>query len=209
MDARASLRIAAALAAALAAAAARQAAAPAQEPPPAVVEGRVTSRAGDPLAEVNVFLLETLDGALSDARGRFRFEARHHGAATLVVLRRGYLELRRPVTLPLEDPLALVLDERPVALAPLEVAAGRVLATAEPDAALSTLEVVTTPGAAADVYRALQTFAGLQAVDEGAGLFVRGGSPEETRVFLDEAVVLSPYRYESPTGGFFGTFDPF
>src|SRR5690606_8131039 len=141
--------------------------------------------------------------------GQFHFETRHRGAATLVVLRRGYLELRQPLTLPLASPLALVLDEQPVALAPLEVAAGRVLATADPDASLGALEVVTTPGAAADVYRALQTFAGLQAVDEGAGLFVRGGSPEETRVFLDEAVVLAPYRYESPTGGFFGTFDPF
>src|SRR5690606_16183718 len=180
------------------AAAQTQAATRAQELPPVVVEGRVGSRTGAPLAGANVFLLETLDGALSDARGRFRFETRHHGAATLVVLWRGYLELRRPVTLPLEDPLALVLDERPVALAPLEVAAGRVLATAEPDAALSTLEGVTTPGAAAGVSRALQACAGLQAVDEGGGLFVRGGSPEETRVFLDEAAVLAPYRHESP-----------
>jgi vitamin B12 transporter len=79
----------------------------------------------------------------------------------------------------------------------------------QPDAVLNTLEVVQTPGAAADVYRALQTFPGLQAVDEGAGLFVRGGDVAETKVLLNEAVVLSPYRYESPTGGFFGSFDPF
>jgi hypothetical protein len=75
--------------------------------------------------------------------------------------------------------------------------------------ALTPLEVVTTPGAAADVYRALQTFPGLQAVDEGAGLFVRGGDVGETKTLINDATVLSPYRYESPTGGFFGSFDPF
>ena len=40
-------------------------------------------------------------------------------------------------------------------------------------------------------------------------MFVRGGDVAETRVFINEAVVLAPYKNESPTGGFFGAFDPF
>jgi hypothetical protein len=46
-------------------------------------------------------------------------------------------------------------------------------------------------------------------VEEGAGLFVRGGDVSETVVLLDGAVINHPYKYESPTGGFFGTFSPF
>ncbi|MEJ2567848.1 MAG: TonB-dependent receptor, partial [candidate division WOR-3 bacterium] len=46
-------------------------------------------------------------------------------------------------------------------------------------------------------------------VDEGAGLFVRGGEVNETKIILDGANVYHAYKYESPTGGFFGTFSPF
>jgi len=49
----------------------------------------------------------------------------------------------------------------------------------------------------------------LQQVEEGAGLFVRGGDVSETVVLLDGAVINHPYKYESPTGGYFGTFSPF
>ncbi|HEX5727122.1 MAG TPA: TonB-dependent receptor [Longimicrobiaceae bacterium] len=74
---------------------------------------------------------------------------------------------------------------------------------------ITPLEAVTTPGSAGDIYRALQTFPGVQTVNESAGLFVRGGDVSETKVLLDNAVVLSPYRLETPTGAAFGTFDPF
>ena len=46
-------------------------------------------------------------------------------------------------------------------------------------------------------------------VDEGAGLFVRGGDVSETAVLLDESPLNHPYRYETPTGGFRGAVDPF
>jgi len=74
---------------------------------------------------------------------------------------------------------------------------------------LTPLEVIMTPGAAADVCWAIKSFPGVQQVEEGAGLFVRGGEVTETKFFLDGANVYHPYRYESPTGGFFGTFSPF
>ncbi|HXV87031.1 MAG TPA: TonB-dependent receptor, partial [Gemmatimonadales bacterium] len=158
----------------------------------------------------NVFVLETLEGGLTGHAGRFSFTVARAGPVTVVVRRIGFVELRRAVTLPLTDSLVLELVPQAVELDPLTVEAGRVLAPAdEPDVALTSLGVVTTPGTAADVYRAIQTFPGLQAVDEGAGLFVRGGDVAETRIYLNDALVLSPYRYESPTGGFFGAFDPF
>ncbi|NIV14889.1 MAG: TonB-dependent receptor [Aliifodinibius sp.] len=74
---------------------------------------------------------------------------------------------------------------------------------------LTPLEVVSTPGAAADVFWAIKTFPGVQQVEEGAGLFVRGGDVSETIVVLDGAYLSHPYRYESPNGGFFGTISPF
>ena len=79
----------------------------------------------------------------------------------------------------------------------------------EDAATLQPLEVVTTPGAAADILLAIKTFPGTAMVDEGAGLFVRGGDVNETVLHLDQATVIHPYKYESPTGGVFGTIPPF
>lgn len=173
------------------------------------IEGSVLDTDGAPVEHANVFLLETLDGDLTGADGRFVFCSGADGAVTLVVLKDGFDERRTPLTLPMSEPLTLRVTRAAIPLEPIVVRAGRLTAGGDPRLELNSLQVVTTPGAAADVYRAIRTFPGLQGVGEGAGLFVRGGDVFETRVFLDDAVVLSPYRYESPTGGFFGAFDPF
>jgi vitamin B12 transporter len=171
------------------------------------IRGTLVLDSGQPVAGANVFVLETLEGALSDSLGRFTFQTRAQGRATIVVRGLGLLEQRLP--LPDSNQLRIVLQSEAVPLPALQVLASRFAIGDAPDAVLNSIQVVSTPGASADVYRALQTFPGLQFVDEGAGLFVRGGDVAETRIFLNDAVVLSPYRYESPTGGFFGAFDPF
>jgi hypothetical protein len=55
----------------------------------------------------------------------------------------------------------------------------------------------------------MQTLPGVQNIDEGTGLFVRGGDVNETRVLLNDAVMLSPYNYETPTGNYTVTVNPF
>lgn len=69
---------------------------------------------------------------------------------------------------------------------------------------LTPLEVLRTPGAAADVMMAIQTFPDVQQVEEGAGLYVRGGDVSETVFIIDGAYLYHPYKYESPSGGYFG-----
>ena len=70
------------------------------------------------------------------------------------------------------------------------------------------IDVYRTPGAQGDLFRALQTLPGVAALDDAAGLFVRGGDVSEVLVSLDDAVIAHPYRYETPTGGFRGAVDP-
>ena len=65
------------------------------------------------------------------------------------------------------------------------VQAGQYTASEERGATLTPLEVVTTPGTAADVNRAIQSLPGVQAGDEGTALFVRGGDFTGSRVFLN------------------------
>src|SRR5688572_15336993 len=171
------------------------------------ITGFVHNQDGQPVRGANVFLVESLDGAISDSTGRFTFSTNAPIGAWALVQRIGYSETR--FQLSSTDTIRIVLGLNAIALPTLNVQAGRFQTGNAADAELNTLQVVSTPGASADVYRALQTFPGLQSVNEGAGLFVRGGDIAETRVFINDAIVLSPYRYESPTGGFFGAFDPF
>ena len=174
-----------------------------------MVSGTVRDPAGQPLAGADAFLLETLEGSLTDDVGGFRFDTRRTDSATLVVQKAGYLEVRRPVDLPLAGALAIVMQLAPIALEPITVEAGTFRLGNLPDVTLSDLEVVRTPGAAADPFRAIQTFPGVQSVGEGAGLFVRGGDISETRVLLDGATVISPFRLDTDRTISFGRFDPF
>jgi vitamin B12 transporter len=78
----------------------------------------------------------------------------------------------------------------------------------DPVFARQPIDVYRTPGTQGDLFRALQTLPGVAAVDEAAGLFVRGGDVSEVLVSLDDAVMAHPYRYGTPTGGFRGAVDP-
>lgn len=173
------------------------------------VRGSVREPAGGAIGGANVFLIETLEGALTDSAGVFGFESAAEGPVTLVVQRFGYLEVRRTIQLPRAAPVPIFMELAPVALEPIRVEAGSYRLGSLPDVTLSDLDVVRTPGAAADPFRAIQTFPGLQNVGEGAGLFVRGGDISETRVMLDGATVISPFRLDTDRTVSFGRFDPF
>ncbi len=173
------------------------------------VAGHVRDPAGMPVAGADVFLLETLDGALTDSAGSFTFESGALGTVTLVARKRDHIEVRRAAELPLGGPVTIVMQRTPVPLEPITVEAGTYRLGNLPDVTLSELDVVRTPGSAADPFRAIQTFPGVQSVGEGAGLFVRGGDVSETRVMLDGATVISPFRLDTDRTISFGRFDPF
>ncbi len=175
-----------------------------------IARGTVRSADGRPVVGAQVFLAETLEGAATDSAGAFAFAA--SGPGTLVVDAAGHRQVRRAWAPDAGAPATVVLRRGAgyaAALAPIEVQAGRYTAGAERGATLTPLQVVTTPGAAADVNRAIQTLPGVQPVDEGTGLFVRGGDFNETRVFLNDGALLNPPQMLTPTGTFVGTVDPF
>ncbi len=175
-----------------------------------VVEGRVTGEKNEALVGVNIFLEGTLDGASSDENGNFRFVTSETGRFNLLIRMIGYEEFRKELFLKGNTiKIEARLKEETLESEGVTVKASSFTTGEEGGVTLTPLEVVMTPGAAADIFWAIKSFPGVQQVEEGAGLFVRGGEVSETKVFLDGANVYHPYRYESPTGGFFGTFNPF
>jgi len=177
---------------------------------PAVVTGRVQDATGAPVPYANVQLQGTTDGAATDETGYFRFQTRQHGAATLRASAVGSETITRSVRLQAGDTttVQVTLSSESVKLDEAIVTGTYSTGPGE-TTTLDPTEAVTTPGAAGDLFRALQSFPGVASPGDGAGLFVRGGDVTETKTLLDQATVSHPYRYESPAGGTFGAVRPF
>jgi hypothetical protein len=173
------------------------------------VHGVVRTSDARPIESANVFLIETLEGVVTRDDGRFTIATSATGPVTLIVRRLGFAEQRRLLSERDTSAVIITLEPAGVALAPVAIQAGQYTASDERGATLTPLEVVTTPGTAADVNRAIQSLPGVQAGDEGTALFVRGGDFTETRVFLNDAGLLTSVQLQSPSGTFTGTVDPF
>ena len=176
-----------------------------------VLFGTVKDAREQPLPFANVVLADTPIGAATDLSGRFVFTTSFTGRQEVQAMMLGFEDGRETVVLGSADSVEVhfVLKEQLIQMEEAIVTASA-YATGDAEAVtLESLEVLTTPGAAADILLAIKTFPGVAMVDEGAGLFVRGGDVDETVLLLDQATVTHPYKHETPTGGVFGTIPPF
>jgi vitamin B12 transporter len=95
------------------------------------------------------------------------------------------------------------------ALPPIHVAVST-YSVDDPRAAtrVSKLEVYTMPGGTADVFQTFQTLPGVTRVSDSGDLYVRGGDPAETPIYVDGARLFHSGRFETLNGSIFGVFDP-
>lgn len=181
-----------------------------QEAAGSLVRGQVQLANGNAAPPTTISLLDTQEQTTTDSLGRFALRTMHRGVATLVARRVGFVPATVDIDIPCDTALRLTLVPMPPSLAAMTVvAAGEYTLGSGRTASLTPLEVAQTPGAAANVAKALQTLPGPQNVDEGSGLFVRGGDVTETRVLLDDAWLLSPARFDNPVGHVTATVNPF
>lgn len=173
------------------------------------VRGVVRSSDGVPIPGADVFLVETLESAPTDSLGRFSIRTAQTGTASLIARRIGFKPSRVSIDLAHAGALEIALVKQAPVLVPITVTAGAYTAGSERGASLNAIQVASTPGATADIARAIQTLPGVQNVDEGTGLFVRGGDVSETKVLLNDIVMIAPYNYETPTGNYTVTVNPF
>ena len=173
------------------------------------LRGIVVDATGLPLAGVSVYIQGDEAVVLTDADGRFKLHSAHRGRQLVVAFLSGFWPTEMDLLVDgVPRDLKLVLQ-----LANLEESVSVVApALEEPipsQRRLDFLDVVRTPGAQADTFRALQDLAGVTQIDDGAELFVRGGDSSEVLTLLDGAVIYHPYRYETATGSMFGAVEPF
>ncbi len=175
------------------------------------ISGRVQTPRGKPIPGASLTLRNSYDGATTDSTGNFLFQTTETGPQLLEITAIGYKSLQHPLNIernPIQ--LQLVLKEAMDELKAVVVTAGSFEAgDSKRTTVLSSLDVVTTAGANADVTSALRTLPGTQQVGEREGLFVRGGSGEEARVFIDGTLVNNFFYTALPDLATRGRFSPF
>ena len=174
------------------------------------VRGVVRDAAGRPIETATVSSPTHRVGAVTDAGGAFVLEL-PEGPAVVVAQQIGYRAVRASIVVtPGLASLALVLEDEPVPLAEVTVAASSFGKTGKAEGpVLRRIDVVTTPGGAADVFQSLRALPGINAPTEGAAVYVRGGDPDETLIRLDGGAIGHPYHYERASGGLFSALDAY
>lgn len=177
----------------------------------AEITGKIIDSKDQPLELAHIQIKGTTAGAITDKNGLFSFTTSKTGSQVLVVSYIGFETKNRQVDIKAgqKHELTIVLKEKLLDLKETEVTASSFTTGTKEGVTLSPLEVVTTPGAAADIFKAFKSFPGVSTVNEGSGLFVRGGDVSETKFLLDQATLEHPFRFESPAGGARGTISPF
>lgn len=175
------------------------------------IEGKVKDTKGRPVAGASISIKDSYDGATADSLGGFSFVTEEKGERVVLVSSIGYLLLEKPVTIgssPLK--IDLQLKEAPDELKAVVVTAGSFEASdSKRTTVLNSIDIVTTASANADVTGAIRTLPGAQQVGEKEGLFVRGGSGEEAKVFIDGTLVNNFFYSSVPDIAQRGRFSPF
>jgi hypothetical protein len=174
------------------------------------VSGEVRdAETGAAIAQANVVLEGTQLGTSSDPAGRYILRRLPSGEATLVVSFVGYEPVRRSISL--EPGAQLQVDfelrRRDVEAAEILVEAEQPLERARAIGfqEIPILLVKQIPSAIEDdLFRSLQLLPGVKAAsDFSSGLYIRGGSPDQTLILLDQVPLYNPSHFF----GFFSIFN--
>jgi len=175
-----------------------------------VVSGIVTNTSQQPITGANIYLDGTYDGASSDDQGRFEFTTSEAGLHKLIVSYMSYET--KVITKEVESlkDLKVVLREDVNSLDAVVISAGTFEANDNSKVSvLKPLDVVTTASAVGDFVGALQTLPGTSNVAEDGRLFVRGGSADETQIFIDGIRVFTPFTPTTNNIPTRGRYSPF
>lgn len=175
------------------------------------ISGTVKTKSGNVISGANITLAKTYNGASADTAGIFSFSTTETGNWMLLYSAIGFKTDSIKISMIGKALIFnLVLKEVTSELNAVTITAGT-LETGDnrKGAVLSSLDVVTTAGAVADIVAALQTLPGTSQAYSQNGLFVRGGSAAETRTYFDGMVVKDPFGSQLPDISSRGRFSPF
>jgi hypothetical protein len=176
------------------------------------ISGHLKDNKGKPIIAASITVKDSYDGTVSDSSGNFHFTTTERGTHAITITQIDFDDYEAPVDLN-GQPLTLNISLKPKfnELKAVTVTAGAFEAGDSKRAAtvLNSIDIATTAGSNADITAALKTLPGAQQVGNQQGLFVRGGTGEETQQFIDGTLVNNPYYTSVPDIATRGRFSPF
>lgn len=175
------------------------------------ISGRITDSKHQPIPSVSVSILNSYDGATTDSAGKFSFTLSEKGEQILKATATGYKPFEQKINISgIPIVLNIELKEEITELKAVVISAGTFEAGDTKRAtALNSIDIVTTASANGDITSAIKTLPGTQQVGENEGLFVRGGTADETKYFIDGTLVNNFYYSSEPGQATRGRFNPF
>ena len=175
------------------------------------VSGKVTDTKNKPLMGASITLKNSYDGATTDSLGHYSFFTTEKGEQILEATVIGYKLFEQKLSLTTAPVIVdISLKELITELKAVVISAGSFEASdKKKGAVLTALDIVTTPSANGDVTSAFKTLPGTQQVGESEGLFVRGGSATESRIYIDGNLVNNFFYSSTPGIATRGRFNPF
>lgn len=174
------------------------------------ISGIVLNTKNMPIAQANIYIQGTYDGASTNDKGEFIFETNETGNKVLVVTCLTYVSQNINITIPQKEKLTIILKESVNTLDAVVINVGSFDSGEKAKViALKPLDIVTTAGANGNIVSALQTLPGTSNVGESGRLFVRGGEADETQTFVDGIRVAQPYGASAQNVPTRGRFSPF
>ena len=176
------------------------------------LKGKVVDEKGKGLPGANVSLKGSYDGATADAEGNFQFKTSEKNEQTITVTFVGYETYNQKVTLNLSvQELTIKMRETSNELNTVTVTAGSFEASDEKKTTLiKPIDMVTAAGTGYDVTQTMTLLTpGSQRNGESTGLFVRGGSAQESKVLIDGLTIQNAFNTPAPDVSSRSRFSPF
>ena len=152
------------------------------------------------MVAVNVQVAGTYEGTTTEADGTFAFVSEQRGPQRLIVNFFGYKDIEVEVEVGQVDSLLVEVAFKKQTISLEEVTVSDVRRVETTDRAkatvLNTVDILTT-AVDGNVQSAVQTLSGVQPQGESSGLFIRGGSGNESQAFVD-GMLVDDFNYGSP-----------
>ncbi len=178
----------------------------------ASVSGTVSEAGtGEAIWGANVVLEGTSIGASTNSSGFYSISRISPGTYTVIFTFVGFNEIRKEITLESGENkrIDVALTEEGLELEDVVVTGETFDREERQNIGVSTVPtrlIREVPAVLqADVFRSIQLLPGIKAAsDFSSGLYIRGGSPDQTLILLDNTTVYNPSHFF----GFFSTFNP-
>lgn len=175
------------------------------------ISGKIVDHKNKPIRGASITIKDSYDGTTSDSLGNYSFSTTETGNKVLEASISGYSSYAKNINIGKQDITQdISIKELITELKAVVITAGAFEASdAKKTTVLNPIDIVTTASAEGDITGALKTLPGTQQVGETGGLFVRGGSATESKIFIDGNLVNNFFYTSVPGIASRGRFNPF